>query len=601
MTSYTQLNDQEKISNSSVLIVGAGGIGCELLKNLVMSGFKIISLVDMDKVEKSNLNRQFLFDRSCIGHYKSRMAAQSIMKTRKDPLLKITSHIGNIKDKEKFDVNFFKQFNLILNALDNIDARTYINIMCQKLKIPLINSGTEGFLGNVANHINNFSPCYNCTPKMKKKSIPICSIRSKPEKIEHCVAWAKQLFCLLFSENTNGNLLEDYRIENDLILNFQNYFFFNILKENSDIETDPVDIQKILTYDVDISSNQVLCSYYNFNSNLSVNDHSSSFSLNDLVSILRLSSLNLEEEVKINGKYKDFDKEQKEIVNFVYSAANLRAHIFKLKKETRFKIKEIAGNIIPAINSTNAIIASIQTIEAVKILSGRFANLRNVNYNMEKKIASLKSSDDERNKNCNVCSQSNKKLLIQLNINCFIFSEFVDLLKKDFKIYQPIIYKNKSLIYEGGDDIDDEEKDDYLSILTQPMSKYLTPLDSELKIRDTSRNYTLNIEFSHNESLSGNQFEVEGAEKFEIEDINIMEVEQSSEFKEGQQDVLDLEDCLIVSESLQVDKDKVKEYSIPFLQHKRKNEIPVEEINKFLNTVDESNENETFKKRRIEI
>src|SRR5436189_46379 len=75
--------NKELYSQKKVLLVGAGGIGCELLKSLIMTGFKNISIVDMDKIEKSNLNRQFLFNKSSIGKYKSEMAKEAILKFRK--------------------------------------------------------------------------------------------------------------------------------------------------------------------------------------------------------------------------------------------------------------------------------------------------------------------------------------------------------------------------------------------------------------------------------------------------------------------------------------------------------------------------------------
>ena len=124
------------LSKTHILLVGAGGIGCELLKLLVISGYKNISVVDMDKIEKSNLNRQFLFDRTCIGKYKSEMAVESVKKARNDPSLNLKSYVGNIKDKILFPDNFFETFSLIVNALDNIDARYYINSICMKKGIP---------------------------------------------------------------------------------------------------------------------------------------------------------------------------------------------------------------------------------------------------------------------------------------------------------------------------------------------------------------------------------------------------------------------------------------------------------------------------------
>ncbi len=198
------------LSSKNILLIGAGGIGCELLKSLVLIGLKKISIVDLDKVEKSNLNRQFLFDSNSIGKYKSIMARESIIKMTGKEDLEIDSYVGNIKDIEKFNFSFFQKFDLILNALDNIDARSYINRICVMKNIPLINSGTEGFLGSVFFFNGKKTECYDCKAKVKKKTIPVCSIRSKPEKIEHCIAWGKALLDLFITkDNDETNPLSD--------------------------------------------------------------------------------------------------------------------------------------------------------------------------------------------------------------------------------------------------------------------------------------------------------------------------------------------------------------------------------------------------------
>ena len=77
--------DENILSDKKILIVGAGGLGCELLKLLVINGFKQISIIDMDKIERSNLNRQFLFDHSSIGKYKSEIAVKKFSNIVKIP------------------------------------------------------------------------------------------------------------------------------------------------------------------------------------------------------------------------------------------------------------------------------------------------------------------------------------------------------------------------------------------------------------------------------------------------------------------------------------------------------------------------------------
>ena len=102
-------------------MVGAGGIGCELLKTLVLSGFENIEMIDLDTIDVSNLNRQFLFRRKHVGQSKALVARESALKFRPGGEKTITAHHGNVKD-ETFDFMFVKRFDVVLNGLDNLEG-----------------------------------------------------------------------------------------------------------------------------------------------------------------------------------------------------------------------------------------------------------------------------------------------------------------------------------------------------------------------------------------------------------------------------------------------------------------------------------------------
>ncbi|KAG5519158.1 hypothetical protein PMAC_002246 [Pneumocystis sp. 'macacae'] len=183
------------LNKCKVLVIGAGGLGCEILKNLTFSGFKHISIIDMDTIDLSNLNRQFLFRFSDIGKSKAICAAEYIMKRVKG--VHIVPYHCKIQDK---DETFYMQFNIIISGLDNIEGRRWINSMLvnivdpefpESLK-PFIDGATEGFKGQVRVILPTITSCYECSLDMYGKNItyPICTITNMPRLPEHCIQWA---------------------------------------------------------------------------------------------------------------------------------------------------------------------------------------------------------------------------------------------------------------------------------------------------------------------------------------------------------------------------------------------------------------------------
>lgn len=109
-------------------------------------------------------------------------------------------------------MNWFRSFDVVYNALDNKDARTYVNRMCLVTNTPLIESGTAGYLGQTQVIINGKTECYDCRPKPTPKSFAVCTIRSTPSQPVHTVVWAKNfLYAQLFdvSDEDHSDVIDE--------------------------------------------------------------------------------------------------------------------------------------------------------------------------------------------------------------------------------------------------------------------------------------------------------------------------------------------------------------------------------------------------------
>ncbi|KAG0170616.1 NEDD8-activating protein uba3 [Apophysomyces sp. BC1034] len=189
---------EQTLDACKILVIGAGGLGCEILKNLASSGFKQLHVIDMDTIDLSNLNRQFLFRQKDIGKSKAIVAAEFVMK--RVPGVQVTPYFGKIQDK---DDDYYKQFQIIICGLDSVEARRWINAKLIEMVDPddpeswkpLIDGGTEGFKGQARVILPTMSSCYECSLDMfnKPTSFPICTIANTPRLPEHCIEWASVL------------------------------------------------------------------------------------------------------------------------------------------------------------------------------------------------------------------------------------------------------------------------------------------------------------------------------------------------------------------------------------------------------------------------
>ena len=153
------LAGQKKIKNAKVLIIGMGGLGCPLLNYLASSGVCNIGIVDFDKVELSNLNRQILFNTSDIGKYKVYQAKSKINKIYKQIKIKTFK----IKISEQNIQSIIKDFDIICDGTDNFSTRYLINDYCKKNKKILISAAISKFDGQLFKFdFKKKGPCYRC-------------------------------------------------------------------------------------------------------------------------------------------------------------------------------------------------------------------------------------------------------------------------------------------------------------------------------------------------------------------------------------------------------------------------------------------------------
>ena len=153
------ISGQKKIKEAKVLIIGMGGLGCPLLSYLASSGVNNIGIVDHDKIELGNLNRQILFSTSDLGKYKVNQAKVKIKKIYnqiKIKTLKIKVTKRNIK-------TIVKGYDIICDGTDNFNTRLLINDYCKKNKKILISAAISKFDGHLFKF--NFKkkiPCFRC-------------------------------------------------------------------------------------------------------------------------------------------------------------------------------------------------------------------------------------------------------------------------------------------------------------------------------------------------------------------------------------------------------------------------------------------------------
>ncbi|XP_070148784.1 SUMO-activating enzyme subunit 2 [Polyergus mexicanus] len=517
---------RDAILRSKILVVGAGGIGCEILKNLVMSGFADVEIIDLDTIDVSNLNRQFLFQKKHVGKSKASVACETALTFNPD--IKVIHYHDSITSSE-FGLSFFKRFTMVLNALDNRAARNHVNRMCLAADVPLIESGTAGYEGQVELIKKGLSQCYECTPKAAQKTYPGCTIRNTPSEPIHCIVWAKHLFNQLFGEEDpdqdvspdtadpeaadiagEGALQTEHNDKGNI-----DRISTRVWAQSCDYDPEKLftklfhdDIKYLLSMDNlwkkrrsptplnwrELPDGVAGCSKEI--NQLGLKDQQR-WSISKCGSIFADSLKNLSQALKASqekslNNHLVWDKDDQHAMDFVAACANIRAHIFGIPQKSRFDIKSMAGNIIPAIATTNAIIAGMVVLHAFRVLENNLRACRSVylrlKMNHRNQLLVPEKAVNPPNPYCYVCAPTPQAVLA------------VDTSNMTIKELEELVLKNRlnmiapDVIIDGtGAVVISSEEGETESNNNKKLEELGIRDGAILKVDDFQQNYSLTI------------------------------------------------------------------------------------------------------------
>lgn len=400
--------------------------------------------------------------------------------------------------------------------------------MCLAADVPLIESGTTGFNGQVQVIKKGVTACYDCTAKVTPKSFPVCTIRSTPSQPIHCIVWGKSyLLSEVFgaseddaeemdhSEDTeNAKEIEKLRQESQALskikeamgtedfpqLLFDKVYKDDIIRLRSMEEMwktrRPPDALDYATVAAAAASQEastenilrndqrswtleenlvVFKDRYAYNSALYSIYVAHTSSLKRLSK--RMQDMAAESDTNSAEPAIVFDKDDADTLDFVAASANIRSIIFGIETKSRFDIKQMAGNIIPAIATTNAIVAGLCVLQSFKVLRGDYSSTKEVflsPFAAERLLAYERAR--EPNPDCPVCSVAQTRLMVDLS-RATLNDLVEDFLRIELGYGEEFVVNNEVGLLYDVDEVENLEKK--LSDLGIKGDSFLTVIDED--------------------------------------------------------------------------------------------------------------------------
>jgi len=203
-----------------ILLVGTGAVGCEMVKLLALMGAccgpkGLLTCVDDDHIEFSNLTRQFLFKltffslrlifshrKEDLGKSKAETACKSVKEINPDLKTKAYNMKMCGETADTFNGKFWEELDLIICAVDNLEGRKFIGLMSQAYQKKMLECGTEGVLFHTQVILPYITQPYANSGHSSEKSYPMCSVNLFPYKKEHTIEWARIQFEEIFVEGS---------------------------------------------------------------------------------------------------------------------------------------------------------------------------------------------------------------------------------------------------------------------------------------------------------------------------------------------------------------------------------------------------------------